>query len=396
MSSSDSKKQTRLTLHGHLPEHNSDVLRSIASWLDKCDPESSGADVYGQGKIMQAFEAKIATLLGFESAVFMPSGTMAQQIALRTAVENDSKTQRKVGLHATSHLLVHEHRGFEHLHQLEAVKVGAPDSIIRAADIEEACQTHLSCIVAELPARENGGQLPTWDELVQLKKTVKSKGVHFHMDGARLWGCRSYYGNREYKDICAGFDSVYTSYYKGVNGFAGAVLAGTSKFCNETRIWLRRHGGNIYTQHPYVSLAAMRFDQRISRFPEYFARATEIAEAFHAIDGVKVVPFPVQHNMFHVHFANVNAAQVNAALDEANASSHLFIRHARPLPSYNCPTDAGAAAKRALAYMEFYVAEAACHADVNVSEFASMLSAVIEKASVSAATQTDTVSITEQ
>ena len=77
-------------------------------------------DFYGTGEVIENFETKLAKFLGTESAVFMPSGTMAQQIALKIA----SKVDKKVGFHPLSHLEIHEQKAYKELHNLDVILIG--------------------------------------------------------------------------------------------------------------------------------------------------------------------------------------------------------------------------------------------------------------------------------
>ena len=149
------------------------------------------ADVYGRGGAAERLEARVASLLGKEAAVWMPSGTMAQQIALR--VHADRRGSRTVAFHPHCHLDVHEERGYEHLHGLRAKLLGDRNRLIEAADLE-AVHEPVAAVLLELPQRDLGGRLPGWEELVTLCHKVRELGAALHLDGARLWQCGPFYG----------------------------------------------------------------------------------------------------------------------------------------------------------------------------------------------------------
>ncbi|HEX8731970.1 MAG TPA: beta-eliminating lyase-related protein, partial [Ktedonobacterales bacterium] len=157
--------------------------------------ESVGADElpdsYGSGALIEDFEREIASLLGKEAAVFMPSGTMAQQIALR--IWSDRSGRRSVAFHPTCHLELHEQKGYALLHGLHGALVGDPDRLITLADLR-ARPEPLAALLLELPQREIGGQLPTWDALVEQTAWAHEHGAAAHMDGARLWEAGPTYG----------------------------------------------------------------------------------------------------------------------------------------------------------------------------------------------------------
>ncbi len=305
-------------LSGHAPVLPAVELARVAEW---CGADGRFGDVYGKGEVMGELEARFAALLGKEAAVFMPSGTMAQQIALR--IWSDRVGVRHVGLHATSHLELHEHRGYAHLHDMRATLLGEAHRPIVAADVE-ACPERMAVLVTELPLREAGGILPSWDQLEALKSAAETNGVRLHMDGARLWESQAFYAPRTHAEICAGFDSVYVSCYKGLGGLGGAVLAGSSAFVAESRIWLRRHGGNLVTLYPYVASVAMQLDRRLAQMPAYWQRAKELAAAIRAEGLGEVVPEVPHTNMFHL-FVRGEPAALDAAHLAFAAKSGLWL-----------------------------------------------------------------------
>lgn len=267
-----------------------DILLEAAALLGEAD-----SDNYGAGAALDAFERKIAAVLGKEAAVFMPSGTMAQQIALRIVA--DRIGVRAFAAHPTNHVVLHERDGYARLHALHFVPVGSPVALIRPADVAQLREP-IGTLLLELPQREIGGELPTWDDLVATVAEGRERAGHLHLDGARLWECGPAY-ERPYAEIAGLFDSVYVSFYKGLGGLAGAMLAGAASFIDEARIWQRRHGGNLRTLFPYAAIAEQLFDVRLGRMSLYHEAALGLARALAAYPGVRVRPNPPPTNMLH-------------------------------------------------------------------------------------------------
>jgi threonine aldolase len=226
-------------------------------------------------------------------------------------------------MHPTSHLELHEERAYAHLHQLQAIQLGPRDRPTATADLA-ACPERLAALVVELPAREIGGRLPSWSELGSLAALAHERGVKRHMDGARLWEAREAYAPRSFSEVCAHFDSVYVSFYKGIGALAGAMLLGPVDFIAEARVWRRRQGGTLVQLHPLVASAAMRFDEQLAKMPAYRVRAREFAAALATISGIVVVPCPPEVNLFHVHFP-VPAAALTAARDAIAAEHRAWL-----------------------------------------------------------------------
>ena len=144
------------------------------------------------------------------------------------------------------------------------------------------------------------------------------------MDGARLWEAREAYAPRTYAEICAHFDSVYVSFYKGIGALSGAMLAGSADFVQEARVWRHRHGGTVVQLHPAVASAAMRFDAALARMPTYRTRARALADGLARIPGCVIRPLPPQVNMFHLHLA-ADAAALDVARDRIAREDGLWL-----------------------------------------------------------------------
>ena len=284
-------------------------LGSLADALD----ERERADRYGEGERLERLERRTAELLGKEAAVFMPSGTMAQQIAMRIWCERGGRAT--IAFHPTCHLELHEEKGYERLHGLHATLVGDPNRLLTLTDLEALCEP-VAALLLELPQREIGGLLPEWDDLVAQAAWAREHDVALHLDGARLWEAQPYY-DRPHAELAGLFDSVYVSFYKGLGGMAGAVLAGAAELVAEARVWQRRHGGTLVTMFPYVVAAETALDERLERMPVYLEHARAIAAALATVDGVEVVPDPPQTPLFHVHLEGGHDALADAALSVA-------------------------------------------------------------------------------
>ena len=312
------RRQCTVHVTGHPPQDPGEELLRVGQW---CRDHGLHADSYGRGELVAGFEARVAALLGKPAAAFMPSGTMAQQLALRIAVERAGINH--VAMHPTSHLELHEERAYAHLHGLRVTLLGPRQRPVAAADLA-ACPERLAALLIELPAREIGGRLPAWDDLVALATLARSRGIHLQMDGARLWEAREAYAPRTHADIAALFDSVYVSFYKGIGALAGAMLLGSEDFIAEARVWRRRHGGTLVQLHPFVASAAMRFDAHLARVPAWRARALGFAAALGAIDGFVVVPSPPEVNLFHVHLP-VPVGSLTAARDRIASEDRAWL-----------------------------------------------------------------------
>lgn len=291
--------------------------RKTLAALAEATGAEEAADVYGGGRLIEDFESRMATLLGHGAAAFFPSGIMAQQCAVR--IWADRSGRKTLAFHPRSHLEEDEQGAYAAVHGLRAVHVGRRDRVATAADLG-AVVDPIAALVVELPQRRIGGQLPQWDDLEAQRAWCREHGAAFHLDGARIWEAQPHYAETHGKglaDVGGLFDSVYASFYKGLGGLAGAVLAGSPDFVAQAKIWRRRHGGTLIHLFPYVLSARQALDARLGRMAEYRAVARALASALGELDGVELVPEVPPANMFQVLLRCSRDALERAVLDMA-------------------------------------------------------------------------------
>ena len=212
------------------------------------------------------------------------------------------------------------------LHGLKAQLLGSRDRPITVSDLDEL-EEPLAAVLLELPDRELGGVLRPWDDLVALCDRAREHGAALHLDGARLWQCGPFY-ERGLDEIAALFDTVYVSFYKDLAAPAGAALAGPADLIEEARVWQVRHGGRLYSVHPYLIAAERGLDEVLPRIPDFVAHARELGMALAELDGIEVVPDPPQTTMFHLYVRRPLEPLQEAALDQAERTGTFlgFVR----------------------------------------------------------------------
>lgn len=301
----------------HPRESPKQSLARLAAWT----PEGVERDNYGRGGPVAALEEQVAALLGKPAAVFMPSGTMAQPIALRLWCEERGRP--RVAFHPLCHLEVHEHRGYRHLHGLDATLLGAPTRPVRTGDLEALVEPP-GAVLLELPQRDLGGVLPSWEELQAQVGAARALGAAVHCDGARLWECQPFYG-RPLAKIAALFDSVYVSFYKTLGAISGAILAGPEDFVAAARIWQRRQGGNVVALFPEALSCLEALERRLPRIPDYVAAAQRLAAELADLPGVRLGPAEPQVNMFQLYLSGDREALLDACAAATEATGLRFV-----------------------------------------------------------------------
>ncbi|WP_371518280.1 low specificity L-threonine aldolase [Kitasatospora sp. NBC_01300] len=257
-------------------------------------------DQYGDG-VVRTLEHKVADLLGTEDAAFFPTGTMAQQVALR--IHAEAAGLRTVATHPLAHTDQHERHALGVLTGLRSVW---PTTAPRQPTVEElrSFDEPYAALSLELPLREAGFVLPDWAELAALAGVVREEcGAALHLDGARLWESVFHLGH-PLPEIVALADSVYVSFYKTLGGISGAALAGSRGFVRTAKAWRHRYGGQLYQQWPAALAALAGLDARLPLLERYVTHAKVVAEAldaaFAAVPGARVHPAPPHTHQFQL------------------------------------------------------------------------------------------------
>ncbi|WP_327354321.1 threonine aldolase family protein [Streptomyces sp. NBC_01304] len=231
-------------------------------------------DFYGDG-IVAALEERVAALLGKEAGAFFPTGTMAQQVALRCWAGRTGDST--VALHPLAHPEQHERGAFGAVSGLRTVHPTSEPRLPTAEEIRDFDEP-FGTLMLELPLRDAGFVLPTWEELTAVVAAARERDAVVHFDGARLWECAPHFG-RPLDEIADLADTVYVSFYKSLGGLGGAVIAGPQSFVDEARTWRHRYGGQVWQQYPTALSALIGLDRELPRLPSYVAHARVVAEA---------------------------------------------------------------------------------------------------------------------
>ena len=269
------------------PIQPSEYFATLATLCEKLGINKS--DVYGdfneteEVSPLRKFEREIASYLHKQDALYLPSGVMAQNIVLAITKERTKST--RFICHYTSHLLLHENDAYSKLLGMTPIIAqGNEESDIQQAmsykqifELVEDCDHQVATVFLEVPHREIGGKCTSYDDLLRISHLCNSYDLHLHMDGARLWEATTAY-DVEVEQITSLFDSIYVSFYKGLGGVTGAMLLGDRSFIAECRVWLRRFGGNVYSNLPYFVSCWGGFRENIHSFAGRKIRLLEIVD----------------------------------------------------------------------------------------------------------------------
>ena len=260
-------------------------------------------DGYLLGGEVERFEHRWAEQLGKERAVFMPSGTLANQLALR-ALAGD---KRRVIVPETSHIYNDTGDASQTLSGLTLMPLGPGQATFTCAAVEAVLartaggrvKTEVGAIAVESPVRRLRGQLFDWDEMQRLSAFAREGGMGLHLDGARLFIASAYTGISP-AQYAALFDTVYVSLWKCFNSGIGAILAGPRSLLDGMFHVRRMFGGNLAVGWPAAVVATHYMDGFLDRL----RAAVRISEDFYAAIGrhpaFSVERVPGGTNLTHV------------------------------------------------------------------------------------------------
>lgn len=275
----------------------SPVAETMTRWATH-PSASHAADDYGAGGAVAQLETATAARLGKPSGLFFIKGVTAQLCVLQAHA--DARGCRNVVIHPMSHMDIDEAGALERVTGLHAIRLGRHTPFSLAA--LQAVTEPVAAVVVELPLRRAGFLLPPLDELHAISAWCRERAIPLHFDGARLWEAAAGYGVGE-AELAALADSVYVSYYKGLGGLGGALVAGSAAFIASLGVWKTRYGGNLVTAWPYAISALDGLDRLAPRMPAFVERARALAAALAGLPQVKVHPVRPHTNAFQLWIA---------------------------------------------------------------------------------------------
>lgn len=284
----------RATLTGYYPRPMRETLAAILAEAG----DGEYGDRYGERPLIADFEEDVRTRLGHEAALFMPSGKLAQQVALRLWTERSGSPV--IGLHPRCHLVEEEAQGMAIVSGLTPFPLCPPTRLLAPSDLDGLVQP-LGALVLELPQRRMGCMLPTWDDLSAIAAWARARRVPLHFDAARLWEAQPHYA-RPLAEIASLADSLYVSFYKGLGGLAGAALVGPAWLVERARLLRQQYGGLMPEVYPYILAARRGLREALPQMAARRDRAVALAARLHGDPWPRIMPAPPHTNTFLVAF----------------------------------------------------------------------------------------------
>lgn len=257
-----------------------------------------GDDVYGEDPTVRALEERIAGLLGKEAALFVPSGTMANQIA--------------VGVHAgpgdellcasTSHVYVWEGGGIARLWGVTPRPLAVDHGLLSLGDLDECIRpddahyARTRLVWLENTHNRGGGRVHAWDEIRRIAVWARSNGLSMHLDGARLFNAAVASG-RPAEEWASHFDTVSVCFSKGLGAPVGSALAGPRGIIQDAHRLRKVLGGGMRQAGILAAGALYALENHIERLAEDHENAQLLAAAVEGCEGLRLESGPVETNL---------------------------------------------------------------------------------------------------
>jgi threonine aldolase len=272
-------------------------------------------DDYGLGGVVAEVEGYFARLLGKERALFMPTGTLANHLAIRAlAGEN-----RRVIVQEVSHVYNDTGDGCQTLSNLNLVPLAPEKATFTREDVERVLArtrsgrvaADIGAISIESPVRRLRGALFDYGEMARISAFARERGIGMHLDGARLFLASAFTGIAP-AEYASHFDTVYISLWKCFNAMNGAVLAGPAAVIDGLFHVRRMFGGALWNAWAFAAVAR----HYAEGFLERYGRAVRVSEDFaRALRGpLRVERIPGGSHLFYVRAPGADLARVRLRL----------------------------------------------------------------------------------
>ena len=277
-----------------------------------------GDDVFAEDPTINALERRTADVLGMESAVFMASGTMANQVAIRA----HTRPGEEIVIEAQAHSYYYEAGGAAALSGVTCRLLSGRRGIFTADQVRQALRpanvhyppTRLVCV--ENTHNRGGGSVWPIEAVAEVAAAAREAGLKMHMDGARLWNASVATGIPE-RDCARHFDSVSVCFSKGLGAPVGSVLAGSAEFVERARRVRKLFGGGMRQAGIIAAGALYALEHNRRRLAEDHANARKLAEALAALPGVDLDPGDVETNIVTFRVDAMPAAELARGLAAA-------------------------------------------------------------------------------
>lgn len=265
-------------------------------------------DFYGDGGATKLIEEEFAKITGKEKAIYLPTGTMANQLAIKLL--NESNT--KVIVPENSHIYRDEADAAQSVHNKRLIPVGKGKSYFDITDLKstidytnknEVFKSGLGTVVIENPVRRADGTFVPIGVIKDISKYCKENNYKMHLDGARIH-IASAFNNISLSEYASYFDTVYISLYKYLNASGGAILCGDAKIIEQISHQIKILGGTVFQSWNNTSMALHYLEGINQRWNEVVMKSEKLITALNKLNGMSITSFKNGTNIYDLILSN--------------------------------------------------------------------------------------------
>ncbi len=264
-------------------------------------------DDFSLGGLVGQLENEMAAMLGKPAAIFMPTGTLANHLAIR----RHAGTAGRAVVQEQSHIFNDTGDSIQRLSGINLVPLAQNRVYFDTNELDKAYRTSvtgrvlnpISVVSIETPVRRQYGQVVPWEHLVKLTEFCKTNEIQCHLDGARIF-MQSAVTGKSVKEYSSLFDSVYVSLYKYLGTPFGSILAGEIEFIEGMFHERRMFGGGLANASLIAALALNGLDGFEHKFSESMQKASQLFPALNELDHIQIHEFDHGSNIYRLAFSS--------------------------------------------------------------------------------------------
>ncbi len=286
------------------------------------------SDFYGRGGVTEALEKKFAEVTGKEKAIYLPSGTMANQLAIKLLNGNNTK----VLVPENSHIFRDEADAAQSVHGKRLIPLGKGKAYFNLDDVKEIIayneenevfKSGLGTIAIECPIRRADGVAIPIETIAEISKYCKENGYKLHLDGARLH-IASAYTKVSVEEYSSYFDTVYISLYKYLNADGGAILCGDANIIDQVSHQIKILGGTVFRTWQNTAMAYHYLEGIEDRWSNLLNIADALISKLNKVGKVNITPIKNGTNIYDL--------KMDKSIDPDKFARYLFKEHRIMLP----------------------------------------------------------------
>jgi threonine aldolase len=251
-----------------------------------------GDDVYGEDATVNRLQETVAALLGKEAALFVPSGTMANQVALRSLTEpGDAAIAPR-----DAHIQLYEGGAGAALSGVQFSQIGengvfTPDQLLAAVNPADDHFARTRVVCVENTHNRSGGRIFPFEQLRGVAETARARGLRLHLDGARIWNAAEASGIAP-AQWAAPFDTVSCCLSKGLGAPVGSLVAGSAELVVRAHRFRKMFGGGMRQAGILAAAGLFALEHQRKRLADDHANARRLAEGLAELSGLELPALP--------------------------------------------------------------------------------------------------------